>query len=132
MALRYGAKHPSNGTVIVDGMSALIYAELDDLLSPPLEDAVEQAEGDAKAAAEDALEQAREGWQKLAYAIASGVVRHLRTNLEVHGVRTRGDVSLEIDGTTAAADGHQHGAGDLAGEQENVTFDQVPGTGSVE
>lgn len=129
MGLRYGEKD-ADRNVTLDGMSELIYTEIDDLLSPPLQDAVDQAEGDAKAAAENALEEARIGWQKLAYAVASGVVEHIVSSLEVRNIQTRGDVDVEITGTTADDGSHHHGVGTLDGRQENVTFDQVEGSGN--
>ena len=39
------------------------------------------------------LEAVRGGWRKLAHAVATGVVNHLLSNLEITGVKTSGTVS---------------------------------------
>jgi hypothetical protein len=85
-----------------EGMSAAIFTQLDRLLSPALLAAVEAASGEAKAKAQEALDTARDQWRGLAFAIATGVVSHLLSNLEVVGVRTRGDVSASGSGNTGA------------------------------
>lgn len=104
------------------GMSQLIFENMDSLLSPTLAQAVTEAPPEAKDAARTALDQARQGWQKLAYAIAVGVVEHLLTNLEIRDAQTGGNVTVSITGSTATADRHRHGAGTLAGTQNDVTF----------
>lgn len=116
----------------LDGMSQGIFVELDTMLSPPLQKAVDEAEDpDAKAAAADALQQARHGWKKLSFGIAKGVTEHLVANLEIHDVETRGTVAVSLSGSTADTDGHQHGVGDLEGTG-TATFEQInEGTGLV-
>lgn len=122
------------GSVTADeGMSKAIYSQIDTLLAPPLINAVEQAEGLAKAEAQKALDGAREGWQKLAFAIASGVVEHLIANLEVVGIRAQGSVTVGVQGSTgpAAPANHLH-AVSLSGTANNVVFTQNnDGTGHV-
>lgn len=108
------------------GMSQAIYAELDAMMAPPLQKSVDDApDDDVRAAAQEALDGARNGWQKLAYAVASGVISHLRTNLEIRNIQTRGPVPNDITGNTATNSGHNHGAGGLALSTQNVTFNQV-------
>ncbi len=128
MALQIGPVTASSG------MSQAIYAEMDQLLSPPLVDAVDQAEGDAKEVAQNALDEPRIGWQKLSHAISKGVIEHLLANLEVHDVQTRGEVSVSVDGATAQNTppplAHAHPIQGQTGTQSNVTFDQVEGTGT--
>lgn len=121
------------GTVTANsGMSQSIYEEMDVRLSPPLQRAVDEAEGDAKDAASNALKKARVGWQKLSFAIAKGVVEHLRANLEIKNIRTRGDVTVSISGSTAEVSNHEHGAGSLEGTQTGITFEQFnDGTGLI-
>ena len=102
------------------GMAAAIYDQIRANLEPGMDDL----------APED-LEAVRASWRKLAHAIATGVVEHLLSNLEIRDVRTRGDLDVAVSGSTATASGHQHGAGTLAAAQSGVTFDQVSGTGSV-
>ncbi|MGK5110669.1 MULTISPECIES: hypothetical protein [unclassified Geodermatophilus] len=87
------------------GLSKAVYDQLDALLSPPLQQAVEAASGPAKEAAQQALEGARSGWRKLAFAIATGVVTHLLDNLEVTGVRTGGNVVAQVSGQVAVQNG---------------------------
>ena len=123
------------GTEAADaGMSKAIYEQMDRLLAPPLEQAVAAASGDAKKAAQKALDEARKGWQKLAFSIAHGVVTHLRANLVVRGVQTRGDLNVPVSEQTQGAppSAHQHGVS-LSATQSAVTFTQSnDGTGHVD
>ncbi len=115
------------------GMSKAIYDRVDELLSPPLQAAVDGAGDDAKPGAQQALDAARDGWRKLSFAIATGVVEHLLSNLEVVGVQTRGNVAATVNGATAAAPPgpHTHPVA-LSGTQTGVTFTQSnDGTGRV-
>ena len=102
MALEIGSEEADSG------MSQAIYEQIDYYLSPALEEAVDSAEDAAKAAAQEALDAAREGWKKLSYAIAKGVIEHIKAHLEIHDIETAG----EVDGNPAV-------------------FTQVAGTGSV-
>jgi hypothetical protein len=83
------------------GMTKAIFDQLDAMLSPPLQQAVDAASGDARTAAQQALDGARAGWRNLAFAVASGVVGHLLANLEVRGVQTTGDVHAVVAGQAA-------------------------------
>lgn len=114
------------------GMSQAIFVELDTMLSPSLQQAVDEAEeGDAKDAAVDALEQARHGWRKLSFGVAKGVAEHLVANLEIHGIETQGTVAVSLSGNTAEVDSHQHGVGTMEGEG-TATLGQInEGTGFV-
>lgn len=122
------------GSVEADaGMSQSLYLEMDIQLSPPLQNAIDQAEeADAKAAAENALAEARNGWKKLSYSIAKGVINHILTNMVITGIETQGDVSTSISGNTGETDGHDHTVS-LAGEQAAFLATQSnDGTGHVE
>lgn len=99
MALIIGTENADSG------MSLAIYQEMDLLLSPPLQAAVDNAQGAAKEGAQKALDEARKGWKKLAYAIAKGVSNHLASNLEVRGVTVQGNVAAQVSGNTATATG---------------------------
>jgi hypothetical protein len=115
------------------GMSKAIYDQVNLLLSPPLQKAVDDATGDAKVQAQQVLDAAREGWKKLAFAVATGVVTHLLSNLEVAGVRCQGSVSAAVSGQTGAANPgpHPH-AVNLTATQNAVSFTQSnDGTGRV-
>jgi len=110
MALSYGSKSQSasDGTVTFaitrEGMTQSIYAEMDTLLSPPLQELVNNAETeDARAKAEDTLAQARHGWEKMAFAVAQGVIEYLKSNMEIRGLRAAIDESesnRRVDGDT--------------------------------
>jgi hypothetical protein len=92
------------------GMSNAIFVQLDALLSPPLQDAVDNASDAVRPGAQAALDAARVGWRRLAYAIAKGVVDHLVGNLEVGGITVSGTVSVPVSGNTgtAAPSAHFH------------------------
>lgn len=114
------------GSVNADaGMSLAIYLEMDKQLSPPLQTAVDNAEGEAKVKAQEALDGARDGWKKLSFAIASGVINHITANMEIFGVATRGNVNAVVQGNTGSADpsNHLHNV-NLSGVATNVTFTQ--------
>ena len=121
------------GSVAADsGMAKAIYEQIDPLLSPPLQKAVAQATGEAQVAAQQALDAARDGWRKLSFCIATGVINHLLSNLEVHGVQTSGTLNAPVDGQTGPAQpsAHQHQVSLAA--QAGVTFSQSNnGTGLV-
>src|SRR5262245_30951817 len=84
MALEIGNQQASTG------MSQAIYDQLNALLSPPLEN---MAPAD--------LEKVRDGWRKLAFAIATGVVNHIKSNMEIFGIQTSGPVTTAVTGTVS-------------------------------
>ncbi len=95
------------------GMSKAIYDKLNDLLSPPLEDMP----------AED-MEKIRDSWRKLAYAIADGVISHIKSNMEITGVNVAvNDVSTTVTTVTScpagAGTGTGTGSGTATGQQSN-------------
>ncbi|NTU85593.1 MAG: hypothetical protein HGA45_40700, partial [Chloroflexales bacterium] len=59
------------------------------------------------------------------FAVASGVVGHLLSNLEVVGVTTSGRVTIGVAGNTGPANpaAHVHGV-NLSGTATNVVFTQ--------
>ncbi|MBE9534496.1 MAG: hypothetical protein IMF03_05795 [Proteobacteria bacterium] len=129
MSLDYGTKPDTPA-----GMTLTVYTEIDSQLSPPLKDAINNAQSaNEKKAAEDALKDARETWKKLSYAVAKGVIEHIMTNMEIRGIETQGNVNTTVEGKTDRADpgNHQHDV-DLLGEQIDVVFTQSnDGTGRV-
>jgi hypothetical protein len=122
------------GSVTADvGMSKAIYHQVDALLSPPLQAAIDAAPDEAKPKAQEALQMARDGWKKLAFAIATGVIGHIVSNMEVSGIQARGDISASVSGTTGPAPpaAHAHPMS-LSATQSSVTFTQSnDGTGRV-
>ncbi|MFD1213393.1 hypothetical protein ACFQ36_15230 [Arthrobacter sp. GCM10027362] len=114
------------GTVDAEsGLSKAIFEQMDILLAPPLQQAVDNASGEAQAKAQEALDAARNGWKQLAFAIATGVVTHLTANLEIVGIQATGDVAAAVAGKTEPAPpaAHQHQI-NLAAAQQGVTFNQ--------
>ncbi|MFI6324349.1 hypothetical protein ACIBG8_42970 [Nonomuraea sp. NPDC050556] len=93
------------------GLAKEIFTQVDLLLSPPLLAAVDGAKADARPGAQQALEAARDGWRKLSFAVAKGVVDHVVANLEIGGVTVSGTVSVPVSGSTgpAAPNSHVHG-----------------------
>ena|ERR1700754_4547754 len=127
MALRAGSERADSG------MSKEIFDQMDRLLSPPLLQAVETATGEARTQAQQALDTARDAWKKLAFAISSGVIGHVITNMEVSGVQTTGDIAASVTGATAPSPPgpHPHQVS-LTASQRGVTFTQTnDGTGRV-
>lgn|SRR5215813_4986791 len=102
------------------GMSKAVYDQLQSVLEP-----------DLGGLSTEARSQLRESWQKLAYAIARGVIEHLMANMEVVGIQSQGNVNAPVQGNTSLVSGHQHGV-NLAGVQNNVVFTQSnDGTGHI-
>lgn len=147
MALNAGSENAETG------MSLEIYEKLDIYLSPPLQEAVDEAkeavdkakleekEGKEKAvaAAQEALDKARLGWKKLAYSIAYGVIEHIKSNMEIKDITAKGDVSITISGSTGVEapvltdpTKHTHSIA-LSDTDSNVVFTQNnDGTGHVQ
>jgi len=75
------------------GMSKEIYDTIREVMEP-----IEGVEGQA-------LEDVRDSWKKLAYAIADGVITHLKSNMEIKGVEASGNISAAVSGSTATQTG---------------------------
>jgi hypothetical protein len=90
-------------------------------------DALREAlEADLAELSEDQLTPIRESWKKIAHAIATGVISHIVSNLEVFGIATQGDVkNISVQGNTGSAlpNNHFHSIS-LSGETSNVVFTQ--------
>ena len=105
-------------------MSKAIYDQLDKNL---------MTDDDKKKLKPDELKAIQDGWRKLAYAIAQGIVGYLEANLEIDGVLAKGDVNVAVNGNTLAGgpDNHVHGVS-LTGTQSGVVFNQCnDGTGLI-
>lgn len=85
------------------GMSQAIYQEMDRLLSPPLQAMVDSADGPAREVAQKTLADARAGWKKVAFAIASGVIAHILEHMEIVGVTTQGSIRVTIENNAGIA-----------------------------
>ncbi len=72
-----------------------------------------------------------EGWQKLSYAIAKGVISHIIDNMEIKGIKTKGNVETSVSGTISESTDSGH-TFNLTGTENNVVFTQSnDGTGHV-
>ena len=102
------------------GMTKAIYDELYAQLSPPL----------SGMKAED-FEKVKDGWRKLAYAVSKGVIDHIKANMEIKDVHTKGTVTTAIDINTGTTGGHRHRVTGTETSQD-ATFDQSDdGTGHI-
>jgi hypothetical protein len=102
------------------GMSKAIYDQLQSVLEPDLGELSQETRS-----------QLRESWQKLAYAVARGVIEHITANMEVVGIQTQGSINTPVQGNTSLVSGHRHGV-NLAGVQNNLVFTQSnDGTGHI-
>jgi hypothetical protein len=104
---------PGNNTASV-GMSKAIYDEIASQLSGNLDG----LEPDAQ----DAVEQQ---WQKLAFAIATGIISHLKSNIEIFGIQASGPVTTDVTVTVGGAEGSGTGAGNVITEQSGATTGHV-------
>ena len=84
------------------GMTKAIYDKMNEVMSSSLD-----------GLSADEAEPIRDGWRKLAHAVSTGVVEHIRDHAEVVGVVTRGDISATVAGDTAT--------------QTDVAFSQAAG-----
>jgi hypothetical protein len=78
------------------GMAKAIYDKLQEVLLP-----------DAAAGGGD-LSKLQETWQKLAYAIAAGVVEHIVASEEISGIKTKWYDTTPVYGVTSTNSGHSH------------------------
>jgi len=105
-----------------EGMTKAIYEELRSVLEP-----------DLAGLSEDKRVPIRENWKKMSNAIATGVINHILSNMEITGIQTQGNISANVSGNTgtAAPSAHLHTVG-LTASQNGVTFTQSNnGTGRV-
>lgn len=96
------------------GMTKAIYDQVRVHLEPGLGDM-----------APDDLEKVRDGWRKLAHGVATGVVEHLRSNLELRDAATDGTPVRDVDGATGSDVGggaHTHAAGSLSVTLDDLAF----------
>jgi hypothetical protein len=95
------------------GMAKVIYEKLQEMFLPSV------AAGGADIAG------LQESWQKMAYAVASGVIDHIKSNMEIVDVKTkwRDTDTTEIDGTTSINSGHSHTV-KVNGRNNNLIFEQ--------
>ena len=103
------------------GMSKVIYDQVRQVMEP------------IDGVSEQDMAPIRDSWKKLSYAVAKGVIEHIKMNMEVGGVTTQGNVNTSVQGSTAGAQpsNHTHSI-NLNGMDNNVEFSQNNnGTGLV-
>ena len=74
-----------------------------------------------------------QSWKKLAYSIAYGVIEHIKSNMEIKGIATQGNVTIAVKGNTGLdiSKSHDHPV-DISAAKEDVVFTQNnDGTGHV-
>lgn len=81
MALQAGDKDATSG------MSQAIYNKINEVLSPDLDPA--------------SLPKVQPSWKKLAFAVASGVIASLKSDMEIVGIQTSGTLNAPVTGTVA-------------------------------
>ena len=97
------------------GMAQAIYDQIELNIDPDLGEMSDEEK-----------EPIREGWRKLAHAIAVGVVDHIQSNLEVLDSTTEATAVRDATGQTAGTDlgggPHQHAAGSLSVTLDDLIF----------
>jgi hypothetical protein len=81
MALQAGDKTASSG------MSMTIYQKINEVMSPDI--------------GAGTLPKAQESWKKLAFAIASGVIASIKSDMEIAGIQASGNFTAPVTGTVA-------------------------------
>ena len=96
------------GTVSADrGMSKAIYDVLDSQFAPPLLEMIrEETDPEARKVLEKALADARKGWKQLAFSVASGVVAHITSSMEVFGIQSATADGSVVVNQRGATTGH--------------------------
>jgi hypothetical protein len=94
------------------GMSLKIYEKINEVLKEGIDQAT--------------LPDVQRSWKKLAFAIATGVIEHLKSDMEITGIQSSGSISAPVTGTVS---GGTTVAGTATG---SVTTNQTaPFTGHV-
>ena len=114
MSLNIGDKNATSG------MTKAIYDELYTILSPPL----------TGMKSED-FEKVKDGWKKLSYAIAKGVIEHIKDNMEIKDIHTKGDVTTHLDVYTSIVNGHRHKTTEDVTASDVIFTQSDDGTGHV-
>jgi hypothetical protein len=107
MAMQVGDEQASSG------MAKDIYDQMDQIMKPT--DPIPPA----------SLEEMRKGWKKLAFAVASGVITHIKNNMEISGIQGKGDVTTTVTGTVAGNTVTGSGTGSVTTDQTVATTGHV-------
>jgi hypothetical protein len=85
------------------GMTKDIYDQIDQIMTPTIPPA--------------SLEDARKGWKRLALAVASGVITHIKSNMEISGIQAQGGVTTTVTVTVGGNSGTGTGNGNVTTTQ---------------
>jgi|SRR5215468_3135082 len=105
MALDIGNQQASSG------MAKAIFDEINNQLSGGM------SPGD--------LANVQPSWKKLAFAIATGVINHIKSNMEIFGIQSTGPVSTTVTGTVSGTTVTGAGTGNVTTNQNSVTTGHV-------
>ena len=105
MALQAGDAQASSG------MSSTIYQQINAILSPDIDPA--------------ALPKVQTSWKKLAFAIASGVIASLKSDMEIAGIQASGSFTAPVVGTVAGTAVTGTSTGTVASSQTGPTTGHV-------
>lgn len=83
------------------GMTKAIYGALERANQNTLNDAIKELSQENQ---DKVRQTTKENWQKLAHAIAEGVVTYIKDNMEMSDIQTTGRVTMPIEGSTVSAD----------------------------
>ena len=93
------------------GMSKAIYDELENQLSGGMKP--------------DDVEKVRPSWKKLAFAIATGVVNHIKDKMEITGIQATGAVNISVTGTVSGTNVTGTGTGSVNTNQSGSTTGHI-------
>jgi hypothetical protein len=93
------------------GMAKAIFDEIENQLSGGM------SPGD--------LANVRPSWKKLAFAIATGVINHIKSNMEIFGIQSTGPVTTTVTGTVSGTTVTGSGTGNVTTNQTAVTTGKV-------
>lgn len=105
-------------------------------MSKTIYDSVRQVMEPIEGVSEQDMTPIRDSWKKLSYAVAKGVIEHMKSNMEISGVTTQGNVNTSVHGSTGSAVPSNHANHvhlvNLNGVDNNVEFTQNnSGTGLI-
>jgi len=91
------------------GMTKAIYDKIRQVMEP------------IDGASSEQLEEIRSSWKKLSYAIAHGVVTHIKSNMEIKKIKLIDKVSVQGNTGTAAPSAHSHSVA-ITAEEDDLQF----------
>ncbi len=96
------------------GMSKAIYDQINQMLSPSI-----------PSSPPDLLPKVQANWKQLAFCIATGVIAHLKSNLEITGLQVTGNINATVTGTAGPTPVTGTATGSLTSTQSGATIGLV-------